>query len=255
MLPFEPLSTCLSVDNLAADLAEPRLALSYLRLTRSTAAVDERATVMGPDRARHAHERPELSTGLADDAAEDSGFRLSVRFPTASDPPYRLLAEPLPVSCSVLPCVFHGSSPPSIPAVAPASTGCCGFAGPGPSAALDGHGKVSPWPGGTSTSWAGCEPSHPPPHDEGLSEVLDPRIATRIFTNKSRDPRKALPWHRRRIGKGGDIGRWGRRWPIPCCSECGPFEALRLLPRRHVAACGDVLITPSGERDDAHSAG
>jgi hypothetical protein len=138
VLPFD-LSTRLSIDSLAADLAKPRLALSDLRLTRSTAAVDERATLMGPDRARHAHERPELPTGLADDAAEDSGFRPGVRFPTAIDPPYRLLAESLPVSCSVLAWVFHCCSPPSIPAVAPCLTvGCCGFTGPGPSAAPDG---------------------------------------------------------------------------------------------------------------------
>jgi hypothetical protein len=213
VLPFEPLSSRLSVDNLAADLAEPRLAPSDLRLTRSTAAVDEWATAMGPNRARHAHERPELSTGLADDAAEDSGFRLSVRFPTAIDPPYRLLAESLPVSCPVPPCVFHWCSPPSIPAVAPASTGCCGFTGPGPSTALDGHGKVSPWPAGY---------------------VFDATEA----------------------GKGGilGVGEGGDRFRV-ALSDLRALRAARLLPRRHVAACDDVLITPSGEGDDAHGAG
>ena len=38
------------------------------------------------------------------------------------------------------------------------------------------------------------------------------------------------------------------------CSECGLFEAPRLLSHRHVAACGDVLIIPSRERDDAYGA-
>ena len=125
--------------------------------------MDERSAAMGPDRAGHAHERPELSTGLAYDAAEDSGFRPSVRFPTAIDPPYRLLAEPLPVSCSVLPCVFHWRSPPSIPAVAPASTGCCGFAGPGPSAALDGpreHSRPQPRGRGDSAAIGAAPAEH-----------------------------------------------------------------------------------------------
>jgi hypothetical protein len=77
-------------------------------------------------------------------------------------------------------------SPPSIPAVAPALTGCCGFAGPGPSAAFDGHGKVSPWPGGRSTSWAGCEPSRRPP--KGFSVVLDRSEADASTSSSGNDP-------------------------------------------------------------------